>query len=74
MTATTATVVDLPRHTVEAAKDTHPAGGRCAAHKEHAANLDERGTQDARHRAAAPSTRRASTRTFQTELTYVSDR
>ena len=33
MTATTATVVDCRANTAQAAKDTHPAAGRCAAHK-----------------------------------------
>ena len=74
MTATTATVVDCRANTAQATKDTHPAAGRCAAHKEQPASPGGRGTQDARRRAAASSTRRASTRTFQTELTYVSDR
>ena len=45
MTATTATVVDLPR---QQGKDTHPAGGRCAAHKEQPASPGGRGSQDAR--------------------------
>jgi hypothetical protein len=35
-------------NTAQAAKDTHPAGGRCAAHKEQAASPGGRGTQDAR--------------------------
>ena len=57
MTATTATVVDPRADSVEAAKDTHPAGGRCAAHKEQAASPGGRATQDAWH-THAPRRRR----------------
>ena len=70
MTATTATVVDLPRQHRRGRQGHSPSRRSVRSpSKEQAASPGGRGTQDARHRAAASSTRRASTRTFQTEVT-----
>ena len=69
MTATTATVVDCRANTARPPRTlTQPEVGAQPITSTRQTWMSE-ALKDARHRAAASSTRRASTRTFQTEVT-----